>query len=197
MGSTRVGRYTDILDHPSFTALAAVLRVPIRDEEWRKTHPHFPALARWRDLQDACPPPGVLGNRADMTQALTDFLGRLAAADNRLRPREEDLAWLAGTAEGDDSTFKVTFSMLLAAATCPDEMYTPHELAAVAGGGHSTWRWRAKSGAVPGCMKKGKQWLLPRGVLLNMGMVTPEQAEKLRERGGAVPPNPAPEVNPN
>lgn len=192
-----MGRYTDILDHPSFTAIAAILRVPIRDPEWRKAHPHFPALARWRELQDACPPVGVKPNRADMVQEITGFLGDLAAADNRLRPAEGDLAWLAGLAESDDSTLKTTYAMLLAAATCPDEMYTPYELAAVAGGGESTWRWRAKSGAVPGCFKRGKQWLIPRGVLLNMGMITPAHVETLERRGCGVPAHEPPEVGRN
>lgn len=55
----------------------------------------------------------------------------------------------------------------------------PSELAAVTGEGESTWRWRAAEGVVPGAIKKGKQWLLPKTVLIVQGLLTDEQAQQL------------------
>ena len=39
---------------------------------------------------------------------------------------------------------------------------TPAEAAALTNTAESTWRNRAAAGQVPGAVKKGKQWLLPR-----------------------------------
>jgi len=47
---------------------------------------------------------------------------------------------------------------------------TPGEIAAETGTNTSTWRNKAAAGKVPGAIKKGKQWLLPRVVLRGQGV---------------------------
>lgn len=42
---------------------------------------------------------------------------------------------------------------------------TPQEVAAATGTSDSQWRNKAAAGEIPGAIKKGKQWLLPRSVL--------------------------------
>jgi Ser/Thr protein kinase RdoA (MazF antagonist) len=46
---------------------------------------------------------------------------------------------------------------------------TPAEIAAATGTAESTWRNKAAAGQVPGAVKKGKQWLIPRAVLRAQG----------------------------
>lgn len=45
---------------------------------------------------------------------------------------------------------------------------TPEEAAAESGLAAGTWRWRAGRGEVPGAIKKGKQWLIPRSALRDL-----------------------------
>lgn len=42
---------------------------------------------------------------------------------------------------------------------------TPAEVAAATGTSESQWRNKAAAGVIPGAVKKGKQWLLPRSIL--------------------------------
>ncbi|MCE7937761.1 MAG: DNA-binding protein [Chloroflexi bacterium CFX6] len=46
-----------------------------------------------------------------------------------------------------------------------DLYLTPAEAAALTGTSESGWRNKAASGSIPGAVKKGKQWLLPRAAL--------------------------------
>jgi hypothetical protein len=45
------------------------------------------------------------------------------------------------------------------------EFLTPAEAAERSGLAEITWRKRAAGGKIPGAFKKGKQWLIPRGVV--------------------------------
>ena len=47
---------------------------------------------------------------------------------------------------------------------------TPAEVAAETGTEESTWRRKLIAGQIPGAMKKGKQWLLPRLRLRELGV---------------------------
>ena len=46
---------------------------------------------------------------------------------------------------------------------------TPAEVAAATGTNESTWRYKIGRGEVPGAVKKGKQWLIPRAWLRSQG----------------------------
>lgn len=48
---------------------------------------------------------------------------------------------------------------------------TPIEAAALSGAAESTLRNKAAAGAIPGAVKKGKQWLLPVRTLKAMGLL--------------------------
>ncbi len=51
-----------------------------------------------------------------------------------------------------------------------DNWMTPAEVAEAIGTSESNWRNKAAAGLIPGAVKKGKQWLLPRSVLRARGV---------------------------
>lgn len=48
------------------------------------------------------------------------------------------------------------------------EWFTPAEVASLTGTAESGWRNKAAAGEIPGAIKKGKQWLIPRATLRAM-----------------------------
>jgi hypothetical protein len=169
-------RFTEITRDPRFANLTAMLRVPFGSWGWKQEHPEVPFWTLWKrfDKQVPVEPPW---NRDEALSALLDLLSSVARADEGLSYREEDLDWLVGAASGERAL--VVLNLLKAYATAPDETYTPAELALATGTAESSWRNKAAAGAIPGAVKRGKQWLLPRSVLLAQGAIKPEQVERL------------------
>jgi len=97
----------------------------------------------------------------------------------RLQVTTDDVTWLVELLDQGAAHWQPVLYMLLAAASSSDTMYTPDELASVTDTAKSTWRHYASSGQVPGCLKKGNSWLLPRAVLLATGLLSPEHAAQL------------------
>lgn len=149
--------YSDILSNPHFRRLAAVLRVPYRSQSWRRQHQDVPFWSLTRSLAMNSDAP------ANFLQVIADVLHRIVAADPTLAYDTSDLDWLVSML--DTQHGPTVAAMLLAYASSVDEYLTPVEAADRFGGAESTWRNKAAQGAIPGAVKKGKQWLLPLSVL--------------------------------
>lgn len=166
-------KYTDILNHPSFQNIAAVIRVPFRSAYWRQQHPDVPF---WTLLDDLTKLPGG-PTHPNWLSRWTELQVALAEADSSLVLSTEDVSWLLAWTEykpADEAIAVV--AMLYAYASAPDETLTPAEIAAATGTAESTWRNKAAAGEIAGAVKRGKQWLIPERVLIDAvtsGMVQP------------------------
>lgn len=142
-------KYSDILANEHFQNMATAIRVihfgdaqadfvaalnMLKDA----TYPYIEAdwLARFVDLQLA------LAEKHDSTFTT----GNIAWLTERLQDERPD-AFVA---------------LFLAYATAPDEFLTPAEIAKQTGTAESGWRNKAAAGQLPGSIKKGKQWLIPK-----------------------------------
>jgi hypothetical protein len=94
--------------------------------------------------------------------------------------------------------------MMLAYACASERFVTPAQVAAQTNTSESLWRNRAAAGSIPGAIKAGKQWLLPRDVLsLCYGVALPydlftETPQERADRwsGDTLPPEPPVEESP-
>ena len=160
----------EIINEPGFQRIAAILRVPFWSLSWKREHPDVPFWTLWRNIE-------MSEDREDVLETLTDALMQIANATERLRYNTEDMEWLVRTL--DEENWQTWIAMLLAFASAPDVLYAPSELASVTSIAESTWRKYAATGFVIGSIKKGKQWLLPKSVLVAQGLLTQEQAAQL------------------
>ncbi|MBA3530602.1 MAG: helix-turn-helix domain-containing protein [Ardenticatenales bacterium] len=166
-------RFSYILHHPHFNNLAAILRWPFRSAEWKKRHGKVRFGSLFEALDDALAQPF---NAQHWLWTLRTLLVEIGQADPWLAYREEDLVWLA--AQMNEPHAASSAGMFMATFRAPDEMLTPAEIAAATGTAESGWRNKAAAGQIPGALKKGKQWLLPRSVVCSQ--LSPPQAELLK-----------------
>lgn len=157
-------KYSDILKNPHFNTLAAIIRVPHLSQIWRDKHNEVPFWSLIDGLDDV----KDLSDFAEFVNRFCELLVTLTTADSRLAYTEEDLAWFVEAM--DSKHAHVIASLLLAWASAPDTMLTPAEIAEATGTSNSQWRNKAAAGQIPGAIKKGKQWLLPRSVLRAQGI---------------------------
>lgn len=163
-------RFSDILANPHFNNLAAIIRVPFQSQGWKQQR--SATVRFWtliKELDDARAEPF---DKARWLVALSRLLVAITGADPTLSYTTDDLEWLV--AQMDGAYAATVASMFMASFSAPDEMLTPAEIAAATGTAESSWRNKAAAGEIPGALKKGKQWLLPRSVVLSR--LTPEQA---------------------
>jgi len=164
----------DLLDNQSLKLFGAIMAVAVTDE-WRQAHPatfwvawdrltsnpHTVGLTKPLDANGMIPSDAVV---VDMMTVLTG----IAEADPRLALWSmDDLAWLTSALAGEYRSFVLTLLSFYARVPSSDYL-TPVEAEEVTGVVAATWRKRAGHGLVPGAVKKGKQWLLPRAVALAM-----------------------------
>lgn len=104
-------------------------------------------------------------DRKPALAAITDAL--VALAEGGFGSHSvENMEWLVGVFEMEDGPALAILWLLMAYSSAPDEWMTPAEAAAATGTAESGWRNKAAAGNIPGAFKKGKQWLLPRSVVL-------------------------------
>ena len=156
--------FTDIIRDPHFASLAAIARRSFRSKKWQERHPEIPIKSLWKHLEAVTPVDGTRWDKAVVMTAITDIL--IASAPGKYT--EDDLRWLADVL--DSKQHVVIISLWKAYAVAPDEFVTPAEVAEATGTAESGWRNKAAAGAIPGAFKKGKQWLLPRSVLVAQGV---------------------------
>lgn len=156
-------KFSDILKNKHFNNLAAIIRVPFLSERWRKKHAEVPF---WKMINDLDQAKDV--SRTETVKHFCILLVTLTTADPRLNYAEEDLQWLVEEIDGSHGL--TIASLLLAWASAPDTMLTPREVAEATGTSDSQWQNKAAAGDIPGAVKKGKQWLLPRSLLRSRGI---------------------------
>lgn len=161
-------KYSDILRNEHFNNLAAIIRVPFLSKTWKAEHPEVPFWTRLDNLTEVKTEQLFATNRQEFVKRFVAFLAELTQADPRLAYTEADLAWFVEQMDGANAL--VLVSLLFAWFSAPDELLTPAEVAAITDTGESTWRNKAAGGEIPGAVKKGKQWLLPRSVLRGQGV---------------------------
>lgn len=162
-------KYSDILKNKHFNNLAAIIRIPHLSKSWRDDHNEVTFWRLLEDLNDAKTDETFATNRTEFVNRFCALMVELTTADPRLTYTEQDLTWLV---ESMDSEYALVIaSLLLAWASAPDELLTPLEVAAATGTHESNWRNKAAAGEIPGAIKKGKQWLLPRSVLRSRGIL--------------------------
>ena len=161
-------KYSDILKNEHFNNLAAIIRVPFLSEQWRKEHSEVPFWSLLDELNEVKTEEHFATNRAEFVNRFCAFLVTLITADERLSYSEEDLAWFVETMDSEHAL--PIISLLFAWFSAPDTLLTPAEVAASTDTAESGWRNKAAAGLIPGAVKKGKQWLLPRSVLRGQGL---------------------------
>lgn len=159
--------YTDITESRHFWRLTTILRAALSDS-WRAAHPatFWPAWDRLGDRKHSFH--GVIDAEAILADFRTVLTG-IAAADPRLAATDDDLLWLADALRGPDAALTRALLILHTQLTPADDWLTPAEVAALTDTAESGWRNKAAAGDIPGAVKKGKQWLLPRSILKVMG----------------------------
>jgi hypothetical protein len=98
----------------------------------------------------------VIGNRFQRFTANTEPL---------ISPDAPTIQASAGHIATSEAVREVTL-----VANTADNWMTPAEVAEATGTSDSQWRNKAAAGDIPGAVKKGKQWLLPRSVLRAQGV---------------------------
>lgn len=162
-------KYSDILKNEHFNNLAVIIRIPHLSATWRKEHlvkvPLWQLLDALNDIKTEA---SFATDRTEFVNRFCDLLVKLTTADPRLTYSEDDLTWFVQAMDGEHAL--VIASLLLAWASAPDKLLTPAEAAEATGTSESNWRNKAAAGEIPGAIKKGKQWLLPRSVLRSRGL---------------------------
>lgn len=158
----------DVVHDVHFVRLAAILRFPFKHYYPSR---HGPWVDRVREFET-----GIrLGDRTKILAAIAAITPELSTISPRLQFHSDDITWLVGVMDRNTEWWTTVLSMLLAVASATDKYYSPAELAQVTSTAESTWRLYAADGTVPGAVKKGKQWLLCRSVILACNLATTEQ----------------------
>lgn len=160
--------YQDILQNEHFNNLAATIRVAFHSAAWKQNHTHVPFWTLNKAFADAVFIDTEM-NKELVIERFTALITALADADPALCwYTAEDMDWFLQTLDSDHA--KVVLSLFLAWYSAPDTYYTPAEIASITGTAESGWRNKAAAGEIPGAIKKGKQWLIPRTVLRAQGV---------------------------
>jgi hypothetical protein len=153
-------RFSDVLENAHFQTLTAIVRVALRSPQWQREHREVSAPGHWKGIVDL-----GFGNTFEETK--TEFVSRMVAflaaithADEDLAYTEDDLRWLVEMMDTPEAN--AVAGLFIAYAIAPDETVTPAEAAELTGTAESGWRNKAANGELPGAVKKGKQWLIPR-----------------------------------
>lgn len=141
---------TDILTNEHFQSIAAVIRGA------RYSDAHAPIEDAYAALVKATRP----YKPDEWLDKFSKLQLEIGDQFPHMRPTTEDIAWLVRVLDGDRP--ETTLAMLIAYASAPEERMTPAEIAAATGTAESGWRSKAAAGELPGSIKKGKQWLIPK-----------------------------------
>lgn len=156
--------YAEIIENEHFIRLAGVIRPVIGP--WGPQRFNRPGLMPlYEELRTLTfvEPPTFDAGREKLVTLYAELLHLIVEQEPKLRYTEDDLAWLVAAIDSPDA--QVVLSLLLAVASCREEMVTPAEAAERTGMSESHWRNTAAAGGIPGAEKRGKQWLIPVSVL--------------------------------
>lgn len=161
-------KYLDVVRGEHFNNLAAMIRVAWR-KQWHDEHPEVPFWTLEKAFSDAVMADATWDRNA-VLEGFVTLITRLVEADPALCwYTEEDMNWFVQTLDAPDG--KTILTLFCAMYSAPDSYLTPAEVAAATDTAESGWRNKANAGEIPGAIKKGKQWLLPRAVLIARGIL--------------------------
>jgi len=141
---------TDILTNEHFQSIAAVIRGA------RYSDAHAPIEDAYAALVKATRP----YKPDEWLDKFSDLQLKIGEQFPDMRPTNEDIVGLVRGLDGERP--ETTMAMLFAYASAPEERMTPAEIAAATGTAESGWRNKAAAGELPGSIKKGKLWLIPK-----------------------------------
>lgn len=159
-------KVTSIARDPSFRRLCVPVRCAFQSPHWRGQHPGVPfwtlesQLVKLTNIY-------LLQQDHETQRAYVETVTRLlmviGAADRRLQVNADDLTAFLRML---DEHGNVVASLYLAYTAATSDYVTPVQVATFTHTAESTWRNRAAAHEIPLAWKAGKQWLLPKDVLL-------------------------------
>lgn len=153
-------KFTDILHNDHFQNIALVLRRAGWPTAWRQAHPNVPYWTLTDKLKKVATAEFYHTNRSEIVNRFLDLFNAIVIADPRVYYGPDDLDWFVGEFERPHG-LAMLWLMLAWVSAVPDYL-TPLEIADETGTHESGWRNKAAAGEIPGAVKKGKQWLIPR-----------------------------------
>lgn len=162
--------FTDTLKNENFNNLAAIIRVPFQSQNWKRNHPEVPFWSMVENFSKSIKPAETRLDRERVIKHFTKLIAAIAQADDRLKYTPADLDWFIGVLDTPDADARATLNLFSTWFSASDEYVTPGEVAEATNTHESNWRNKAADGEIPGCVKKGKQWLLPVSVLRSRGV---------------------------
>lgn len=169
--------FSNIIRHPSFRRLAAMLRLAMRPSPWRDrrlSHVHDRVHERVRNMLKAPLP----REKTRFTGDLTSVLVALKQSDPRIVWFEADMDWLVAQLDAEHGP--ATMALLLACGSAPDHAISLRELAALTGDPESTWRDRCQRGDVPGASKDRGVWSVSSEALIHF-VLPSAQAQRMEQ----------------
>jgi hypothetical protein len=152
-------KFTDIIHNNHFQTVALVLRTgwPVA---WRQTHSNVPYWTLTDKLKKVATAEFFATNRTEIINRFFDLFNAIVQADPRIQYGCDDLDWFVS--EIDKPHGLAMLWLMLAWVSAVPDYLTPLEIADATATAESTWRNKAAAGELPGAVKKGKQWLIPR-----------------------------------
>src|SRR6266516_1602009 len=155
---------TEILDNPHFNQFAAILSVTMAPG-WRMRHPEVPSTRGTIEYRLARLNRGMLKDaeniKRDFISEWTDLFTQIVESDSGLRYSIEYMGWFTEGMSGDETTARLTFSMLFAVASTRTVWLTLDKIADITGKPESTLRRHANEGKYAGARLAGKTWIVP------------------------------------
>lgn len=149
----------EVVSNVDFKRLVAILRVIARPG-WQKAHPessasyHYARLVKLINQYHADLASDII---AEFSMMVSDALETDVYLSVYYQASVVD--WLMSVIDGDKA--KVTLMLVLAYASCEDQMVEIAEAASRTGKAESTIRNLCADGRVPGAQKFGKAWTVP------------------------------------
>ena len=158
-------KFTDIVHNNHFQTVALVLRTgwPVA---WRQTHSNVPYWTLTDKLKKVATAEVFATNRTEIINRFFDLFNAIVQADPRIQYGCDDLDWFVS--EIDKPHGLAMLWLMLAWVSAVPDYLTPLEIADATDTAESTWRNKAAAGEIPGAVKKGKQWLIPRWAIRDM-----------------------------
>ena len=155
-----------IVTDRSFRRLCVPVRCAMRLAHWRERHPGVPFWTLANQLVKLTNIYRLQSDRETQRaylEALSKLLTAIGDADPRLRVNADDIT---GYIRLLDEHGGALAGIFLGYSSSTTDYVTPAQVAAFTGDAESTWRNRAARHEIPLAWKAGKQWLLPKDVLL-------------------------------
>ena len=155
-----------IVTDRSFRRLCVPVRCAMRSTHWRERHSGVPFWTLENQLVKLTNIYRLQSDRETQRaylEALTKLLTAIGDADPRLRVNADDIIGYSRVLDKYGGAIAGVFLGYSSSAT---DYVTPAQVASFTGDAESTWRNRAARHEIPLAWKAGKQWLLPKDVLL-------------------------------